>query len=64
MQINITEETAEAIIMLDDRYYFDLFKSIRTNINEEYIIRNAITALAEEIKRKWHKNQKEKTIQR
>ncbi len=50
MQINITEETAEAILMLDDRYYFDLFKSIRTDINEEYIIRNAITALADEAK--------------
>ena len=50
MQINITEETAEAILMLDDRYYFDLFKSVRTDINEEYIIRNAITALADEVK--------------
>ena len=50
MQINITDETAKAILLLDDRYYFDLFKSIRTDIEEEYIIRDAINAIAKEIR--------------
>lgn len=50
MQINITDQTAKAITLLDDRYYFDLFKSIRTDIEEEYIIRDAINAIAKEIR--------------
>ena len=50
MQINITDETAKAILLLDDRYYFDLFKSIRADIEEEHIIRDAINAIAKEIR--------------
>ena len=53
MQINITEETAEVLVRLNDRYYFDLFKSIRTDINEEYVFRNAISEVANEIKKQW-----------
>ena len=53
MQINITEKTAEVLVRLHDRYYFDLFKNIRTDINEEYVFRNAISEVADEIKKQW-----------
>ena len=50
MQIEITPETAKAILLIEDRYYFDLFESIRQQVSEEYDMRNAIIEIAEEIK--------------
>ena len=50
MQIEITEETAKAILMIEDRYYFDLFEQIRTQVSEEYQMRNAIIEIAQEIR--------------
>ena len=64
MQINITDKTAKAIILLDDRYYFDLFKSIRADIEEEYIVRDAINAIAKEIKKQWQQCKTDKANQR
>ncbi len=52
MQIEITKETADAILKIDDRYYFDLFKTIRIDEEEEYKFRDALNAIAEEIKKK------------
>ena len=49
MTITITKETAEAILLIEDRYYFDLFKDIRTSENEEYRMRDAIFEIAKEI---------------
>jgi len=51
MQIEITEQTAEAIKKLHDRYFFDLFRQIRTSEDEEYKFRDAIAEIAKEIKR-------------
>jgi len=50
MKIEITKETAEAILKLNDRYFFGLFKEIVTSEDEEYQLRNAITELVREIK--------------
>ncbi len=51
MQIEITEKTAEAMLKLDDRYFWDLFVMICTNENEEYQFRNAIAEIANQIKK-------------
>ena len=51
MQIEITENTAEAMLKLDDRYFFDLFVMICTNENEEYQFRSAIAEIANQIKK-------------
>ena len=50
MQIEITAETAKAILLIEDRYYFDLFEQIRTQVSEEYQMRNAIIEIANKIK--------------
>jgi len=49
MKIKITEETAKNLLKIYDRYYFNLFKEIRTSEEEEYEIRNAIDEIAREI---------------
>ena len=36
MKIEITKETAEAILKINDRYFFGLFKEIVTSEDEEY----------------------------
>ena len=51
MQIEITEQTAIAIIKINERYYFDLFSSIRVSEEEEYQFREALQEIAKEIKR-------------
>lgn len=48
--ITISKETAEALLKIDERYYFDLFKEIRTSEDEEYQFRDAIAELAKQIK--------------
>ncbi|QOP42978.1 hypothetical protein FJR45_03025 [Sulfurimonas sediminis] len=48
--IDITQQTAEALIELDNRYFFDLFKPIRENEDEEYKYRDAIYEVAQKIK--------------
>jgi len=52
MIINIDETTAEAILILDERYIFELYQAICKDEEEEYLFRNAINYIAEEIKRK------------
>ena len=49
MTITIKKETAEAILLIEDRYYFDLFKGIRTSKDEEYRMRDAIFEISKEI---------------
>ena len=51
VQIEITKETAEAILKMNDRYYFGLFKEIVTSEDEEYQFRNAIKSITKEITR-------------
>jgi len=51
MQIEITEQTAEALKKLNNRYFFDLFKPIRTSEEEEYQFRDAIEAIVKEVSR-------------
>jgi len=51
MQIEITEQTAEALKKLNNRYFFDLFKLIRTSEEEEYQFRDAIEAIVKEVSR-------------
>ena len=50
IQITISEDTAEAIQKIDNRYFFDLFQDIRTSENEEYQFRDAIAEIAKQIK--------------
>ncbi len=50
MKIEIDSVTAEAILKIDDRYFFDLFKEIRVNEDEEFEFRDAISAIAQKIK--------------
>ena len=49
MKIEITKETAEAILKLNDRYFFGLFKEIVTSEDEECQVRDAIAELAAEL---------------
>jgi len=51
MRIEITKETAEALIKLHNRYFFNLFKPICLSENEEYQLRNAIIQVVEEIQK-------------
>ncbi len=51
MKIEITKETAEAILKMNDRYYFGLFREIVTSEDEEYQFRNAIKSITKEITR-------------
>ena len=50
IQITISEDTAKAILKIDNRYFFDLFQDIRTSENEEYQFRDAIAEVAKQIK--------------
>ena len=50
MKIEITKETAKAILLIEHRYYFELFEGISRNDEEEYSFRDAIIAIAKEIK--------------
>jgi len=50
MKIEITKETAEAILKLNDRYFFGLFKEIVTSENEEYQVRDAVSAITAQVK--------------
>ena len=43
MTVEIDILTANAIQVLNDRYYFDLFKEIRENEEQEYYFRDAIS---------------------
>ena len=49
MQIEITEQTARAILKINERYYFSLFESIRVSEEEEYQFREAIEQIVKEI---------------
>ena len=49
MQIEITDQTAEALKKLNSRYFFDLFKPIRISEEEEYQFRDAIEAIVKEL---------------
>lgn len=52
MVININATTAEAILLLDERYFFELYEAICKDREEEYLFRNAINQIADEVKRK------------
>lgn len=49
MKIEVSEEAAEAIELLWDRYYFGLFQDVTRDESEEYQMRNAIKELADKI---------------
>jgi len=53
--ITINKKTADAILKIEDRYYFDLFEGIRDQVSDEYHFRNAIEEIANKIKRKLRK---------
>ena len=48
--ISIGKDTANAILKIDNRYFFDLFQDIRTSEAEEYQFRDSITEVAKQIK--------------
>ena len=48
--IKIDKKTIDAILMLNNRYYFNLFESIRNNIEEEHELRDAIDNIATKIR--------------
>jgi len=49
LTITIDTNTAKAIAKLNARYFFDLFKPIRTNEDEEYQYRDALQSVADAI---------------
>lgn len=51
MKIEVSEQAAEAITLLWDRYYFGLFQEVTQNEEEEYQMRNAIKELADKIEK-------------
>ena len=51
IKIEIDKETADAILLLEDRYFFNLFNQICKNKEEEYKFRDAILSIAEKIKK-------------
>ena len=51
IKIEIDKETADAILLLEERYFFNLFKQISKNEEEEYKFRDAIVSIAEKIKK-------------
>lgn len=50
MKIEISKETAEQIQILNERYYFGLFKNITTSEDEEMQIRYALQKLSKVIR--------------
>lgn len=50
MKIEITQEAAEMMLKLNDRYFFGLFEEIATNEEEEEWLRDAIEEIATAIK--------------
>lgn len=50
--IEIKKEDLEAILKINERYYFDLFKSIRATEEEEHEFRNAIANISKELMNK------------
>lgn len=50
IEITISKETAEALLKIEERYYFDLFKEIRVSKDEEHRFRDAIIAIVKQIK--------------
>lgn len=61
INISITPEQAAALETIWNRYYFDLFKTIRESEEEEYQFRNAIQNIVDEINRQ-RERQKKKDI--
>jgi len=61
INISITPEQAAALETIWNRYYFDLFKTIRKSEEEEYHFRNAIQNIVDEINRQ-RERQKKKDI--
>ncbi len=51
VKIEIDKETADAILLLEERYFFNLFNQICKNKEEEYKFRDAILSIAEKIKK-------------
>lgn len=49
--ITISNKVAKAILKIEDRYYFDLFEGIRTQVSDEYEFRDAIIEIANQIKK-------------
>ena len=49
MTIDISNEAADAILKINERYVFDLFKEIRVSEEEEYRFRDAMAEIAETI---------------
>jgi len=47
--ITLNQKEADALVAIAHRYYFDLFKLIRQNKEEEFVFRDAILAVAEKI---------------
>jgi len=44
--IQIDIETADAIVLIHERYFFDLFKEIQTDREEEFAFRDALATFA------------------
>lgn len=55
MRIEIDEKTVRGLLKLCNRYYFDLFKEIRVNKDEEFEMRNALFKIVEKIDEKLEK---------
>ena len=55
MTIDISNEAVDAILKINERYFFDLFKDISVSEEEEYRFRDAVAEIAETIKNELNK---------
>jgi len=50
--IILTEKEYDAVLKINARYYFDLFKEIRADEEEEFAFRDALNAISQKIEEK------------
>jgi len=55
MQIEISERTAEAILKLNERYFYELYAQVCTHFTEEFEFKNAVDEIAYKIECNTHK---------
>ena len=56
--IVLNKEEYQTLLKINERYYFDLFKTIRKNEEEEFILRDSLSAITKKIKESLWKQMK------
>ena len=47
--INLNQKEADALVVIANRYYFDLFEQIRETKEEEFLFRDVLLTVAKQI---------------